>query len=71
MTGGGKLDATGGIVARQTFPAYEFLPDRPSTARALTVSASHPEAALQPITTETLFSAATRDAQRRHCGGVG
>ena len=69
--GGGKLDATGGIVAQQTFPTYEFLPDNPEVQRALSVSASHPTAARQPLTADRVFSAAYQDAQRRRCGGVG
>jgi hypothetical protein len=69
--GGGKLDATGGVVARQTFPTYEFLPEDASSRRALSVSQSHPDAAMPPITTERQLSASYQDAQRRHCGGVG
>jgi hypothetical protein len=69
--GGGKLDATGGIVARQRFSAYEFVPEGADTDRALSVRASHPDAALPPITTEKQLSAAYQDAQRVHCGGVG
>jgi hypothetical protein len=69
--GGGKLDATGGLVAQVTFPTYEFLPDGASAARALSERASHPEAALPPVMPERQFSAATQEAQRMHCGGVG
>ena len=43
--GGGKLDATGGMVGYQSFPVYEFLPESAGTARALSVQASHPDAA--------------------------
>jgi hypothetical protein len=69
--GGGKLDATGGLVAQVTFPTYEFLPDSASTVRALSERATHPEAALPPVMPERRFSAATQEAQRAHCGGVG
>ena len=69
--GGGKLDATGGVVAQQTFPTYEFLPDNANADRALSVSASHPSAAMPPVTTKKEFTAAYQDAQRKHCGGVG
>jgi hypothetical protein len=69
--GGGKLDATGGVVARQTFPTYEFLPDNPDARSALSVTGSHPDAAVPPASTEKELSAAYQDAQRRHCGGVG
>jgi hypothetical protein len=69
--GGGKLDATGGVVAQQTFPTYEFLPDNANTRRALSESASHPSAAMPPVTTEKELSAASQEAQRKHCGGVG
>jgi hypothetical protein len=69
--GGGKLDATGGIVAQVTFPTYEFLPASASVVRALSERATHPEAALPPVMPERQFSAATQEAQRAHCGGVG
>jgi hypothetical protein len=69
--GGGKLDATGGVVARQRFSAYEFVAESAETDRALSVRASHPDAALPPITTEKQLGAAYQEAQRVHCGGVG
>jgi hypothetical protein len=69
--GGGRLDATGGVVAQQTYPEYEFLPESTSSLDALSVSASHPEAAVPPVTTEKQFTAGYQEAQRLHCGGVG
>jgi hypothetical protein len=69
--GGGKLDATGGVVAQQTYPTYEFLPENAATQSALSVRASNPTAAVPPITTAKAFDAAHSEAQRRHCGGVG
>lgn len=69
--GGGKLDATGGVVAQQTYPTYEFLPENATTRRALSVRASNPTAAVPPVTTSKELDAAHSDDQRRHCGGVG
>ena len=42
-----------------------------SSLRALSVTASHPEAAAPPVTTEKQFTAGYEEAQRLHCGGVG
>ena len=69
--GGGKLDATGGVVAQQLYPTYEFIPEGPATARALSESAAHPNATLMPLTSQRQFDASYQDAQRAHCTSVG
>ncbi len=69
--GGGKLDSTGGIVARQTYPTYEFLPETPAASRELSEHGAHPAAPLAPMMTERQLSSRAQEAQRLHCGGVG
>ena len=69
--GGGKLDATGGVVAQQRYPTYEFLPEDPATTRALSESAAHPDATLMPLTSQRQFDASFQDAERAHCSSVG
>ena len=69
--GGGKLDATGGVVAQQRYPTYEFLPEDPATTRALSESAAHPDATLMPPTSQRQLDASFQNAERTHCGSVG
>jgi hypothetical protein len=69
--GGGKLDATGGVVADVRFEAYEFLPDGGASARALSAAVSHPTATVQSVATMREFDSELQVAQRTHCTSVG
>jgi hypothetical protein len=69
--GGGKLDATGGVVAHQRFLTYEFLPSTVSAMGSLSESAAHPQASGPVLVTPQEFDQRYQDAQRAHCGSVG
>jgi hypothetical protein len=69
--GGGRLDATGGLVAQQRFLTYEFLPTSGPAGQDLSEVAAHPTARLTPFVSRAQFDAAYQVAQRVHCGSVG
>jgi hypothetical protein len=69
--GGGKLDATGGVVAHQRFLTYEFVPTSAAAEGSLSESAAHPQASGPILVTPQQFDQSYQDAQRAHCGSVG